>query len=101
MHRTADSVGNVQRISVGSEAGIGTIQLDNEALGRLAFKSQSAKRVEVGDRYGLGHVMHDVGVVPDALGRERATANSHPVDTIVHQPVAADQGTLVAKFSGE
>jgi len=57
--------------------------------------------MEIGNRNCLGDVVNDARIVPHDLGRQRTGADGHSVDTVVRQPVVADQRTLVAKIASE
>ena len=45
--------------------------------------------------------MDHVGIVPNALGRQRLSSDQHAVDVITGQLITTDQGTLVLEvFTG-
>ena len=70
-------------------------ELDHQACRGAALEAQAAVGVEVRHDDLAEHDVHDVGVVPDALGRQRAAADDHAVEVVVRQRVAADQRAVV------
>ena len=83
LDRSADPVVDVQRSSRRRDPGLGTIQLHHQRLIRAALQTQSAERVLIRHVHGFvtEHV-HDIRVVPHALGRQRGPADLHAVDVV-------------------
>ena len=78
----------------------GPCEFHHEALLRTALQPQTTVGVEVRHDDLVAHDVHDVGVVPHALRRERAAAHGHAVDAVVRQAIEPDQRTLIVVHAG-
>ena len=97
LDRAADAIEDIQRRTGSGEASIHAGQLDNQALRVAALQTQPAVGVMVIHRDRALHDVHDVRIVPNALGRQFLATDHDAVGRVAGQLIQADQRAVIVR----
>ena len=95
LNDATNTIIDLQRSARRGQACHRATELDHQALRWAAFQTQTAIRMEVRDDHLVEQNVRDVGIIPDAFGRQRLTANLHAIDAVIGHPVAQHQRTAI------